>query len=277
MIPIRNVVAACCMLIAYIGNGETIVIKGSDTLGAKLLPLLAESFRASHSERYKQLSFEIAAEGSSTGIASIIEGATDIGMSSREVAPIEFLQAEANHRDIRQIPVARDCLAVVVHPSNPISNLTRKEIEHLFCGDIQNWAGLSLKSGATSVYVRSSASGTYSAFRELALSGRDYGQNSLSMAGNEQIAEEIANNHNAIGYVGLAYANRFGLKILSVDGLSPNHSDYPLTRPLYFLIDHNHFDNPIARDFVNFVLSEEGQEIVESVYFIPVEGQSKLL
>jgi len=259
----------CTALVALPLTAETVIIKGSDTLGAKLIPLLAESFRAEKASTLSNISFEIAAEGSSTGIASIIEGTTDIGMSSRELAPLELSQARAKKVAIAQIQIARDSLAVVVHPTNSIDGLSMQDIENLFCGDIQNWAGVSLQTGNTSVYVRNSASGTYRAFSDLALSGRDYGQEVLSMAGNEQIAEEIANNTHSIGYVGFAYADRLGLKILSIDGIMPQEPDYALSRPLYFLINQNNFKKPIAREFVDFVLSPKGQAIVESVYFLP--------
>jgi phosphate transport system substrate-binding protein len=90
------------------------------------------------------------------------------------------------------------------------------------------------------------------------------------MAGNEQIAAEVAKNPNGIGYVGLAYINTPGVKVLPVDGQQPDSKAYPLARPLYYLINKAETLSPIANDFIGFSMSPEGQAIVNKVHFLSI-------
>lgn len=250
-------------------NAATLVIKGSDTLGAKLVPQMAEAFKAKKDRLGESLAIEIAAEGSATGIASVLDGTADIGMSSRELRPSELERAKARRLELESILVARDALVVIVNERNPLKSISSRELAAIFSGDIKNWAALSNKPGDISVYTRNTSSGTYVSFRKLALQPRDYSEDILKLAGNEQIAHEVANNTNAIGYVGLAYAQRPGIRTLAVDDLLPRDGSYPLERPLYFLINHAGDSKPLRSEFINFALSPKGQELVERVQFLP--------
>ena len=102
------------------------------------------------------------------------------------------------------------------------------------------------------------------------MSSRNYGDETQKMAGNEQIAAEVAKNPNGIGYVGLAYINTPGVKVLPVEGSDPTSADYPLARPLYYLINDNEALGETANDFIGFTLSPEGQEIINRVHFLSV-------
>jgi len=133
-----------------------------------------------------------------------------------------------------------------------------------------NWAAISASAGRISVYTRNTASGTYDLFREKAMDGRDYGKNSQKMAGNEQIASEIARNPSSIGYVGLAYTATPGTKVVPVEGMLANAEDYPLRRTLYYLVDKNIRLSQAANDFIGFTLSPQGQHIIEEVDFLPL-------
>jgi phosphate transport system substrate-binding protein len=135
---------------------------------------------------------------------------------------------------------------------------------------VTDWSAISAEAGEISAYTRNTSSGTYAVFQKLGMNSRDYGTETQKMAGNEQIAAEVAKNPNGIGYVGLAYINTPGVKVLIVDGTEPTASDYPLARPLYYLIDNNKALNSHANDFIGFTLSPEGQEIIEQVHFLPV-------
>src|SRR5215211_2256423 len=109
-------------------NADRLTIKGSDTLGAKLVPQLAEEFKAQSPET----TFDIAAEGSTTGIAAIIDGTAQIGMSSREAKPAEMAAAKAKGVEMKETTVAYDGIGVIVNAANPITNLTKKQIEQIF-------------------------------------------------------------------------------------------------------------------------------------------------
>src|SRR3954462_14783847 len=139
-------------------RAEKLVIKGSDTLGAKLVPQLADQFKAQH----PGTTFDIAAEGSTTGIAAIIDGTAQIGMSSRRAKPAEVGAASAKSVNLRPTIVAYDGIAVIVNSANPIKSLTKKQIEQIFTGEVADWSGLGGSGGKISIYPRNTSSGTYS-------------------------------------------------------------------------------------------------------------------
>lgn len=251
-------------------RAQQLVIKGSDTLGAKLVPQLAEEYKA----RNPGVSFEIAAEGSTTGIAAIIDGTANIGMSSRRAKPTEMSAAQAKGVSMKPIIVAYDGMAVIVNANSPISSLTKRQVEQIFTGDVTDWSAVGGTPGRISVYTRNTSSGTYSDWKELAMKRRDYAPSSQKMAGNEQIAAEVARNPNGIGYVGLAYINAQGIKVVTIDGGTPTKASvlskkYPYARPTFYYT--NGEPSGEAAKFVEFTLSDEGQRIVEKVGFVPVK------
>src|SRR5256714_3789313 len=163
-------------------RADKLVIKGSDTLGAKLVPQLAEQFKAQH----PGTTFDIAAEGSTTGIAAIIDGTAQIGMSSRRAKPAEISAAAAKGVNMKPTIVAYDGLGVIVNAANPIKGLTKKQVEQIFTGEITDWSAVGGSGGKISVYTRNTSSGTYSDWKELAMKKRDYAPGSQKMAGDEQ-------------------------------------------------------------------------------------------
>lgn len=249
---------------------EKIVIKGSDTLGAKMVPQLAEEFKAIKSKDGVEVIFEIAAEGSSTGVAAVIDSTADLGMSSREAKKTEESKALLKGVKMTPITVALDGIALIANENNPMTGITAREVEKIFTGDVEDWSSINGVSGGISIYTRNTSSGTYAVFQQMALRKRDYAPSSQKMAGNEQIASEVAKNPNGIGYVGLAYLGTPGIKTLPVDGVTPEKPTYPFARPLYFYRDGSKEMRPIVKEFVDFCLSKEGQKIVKDVHFISV-------
>ncbi|MGJ8649384.1 MAG: phosphate ABC transporter substrate-binding protein [Opitutaceae bacterium] len=249
---------------------ETIVIKGSDTLGAKMVPQIAEAFKAKMAKQGVEVAFEIAAEGSSTGVASVIDGTAEIGMSSRDPKDKEVAKAKANGIDMKTITVAKDGIAIIVNEASPLESITLEEIELIFTGDVTDWSGISATTGDISAYTRNTSSGTYAVFQQLAMNSRDYGTDTQKMAGNEQIASEVAKNPNGIGYVGLAYIGTPGVKVLPVEGSAPDAAGYPLARPLYYLINKGKALTPLANDFIGYTMSPEGQAIINRVHFLSI-------
>lgn len=249
---------------------ETIVIKGSDTLGAKMVPQIAEAFKAKMAKQGVEVAFEIAAEGSSTGVASVIDGTAEIGMSSRDPKEKEVAKAKANGIDMKTITVAKDGIAIIVNEASPLESITLEEIELIFTGDVTDWSGISATTGDISAYTRNTSSGTYAVFQKLGMNSRDYGSDTQKMAGNEQIASEVAKNPNGIGYVGLAYISTPGVKVLPVEGSAPDAANYPLARPLYYLINKGKALTPLANDFIGYTMSPEGQAIINRVHFLSI-------
>src|SRR6266853_5021497 len=199
-------------------QADRLVIKGSDTLGAKLVPQLAEQFKAQH----PGTTFDIAAEGSTTGIAAIIDGTAQIGMSSRRAKSSEVGAAASKGKNMKPTIVAFDGIAVIMNWANPIKGLTKKQVEQIFTGDVTDWSAVGGSGGKISIYTRNTSSGTYSDFKELAMKKRDYAGSSQKMAGNEQIASEVGKNPNGVGYVGLAYSNASGVKTMPIDTVLPS-------------------------------------------------------
>jgi phosphate transport system substrate-binding protein len=266
-LPVILIALGCA---ATVSRAETLVIKGSDTLGAKLVPQLSEEFKAQHPDT----TFNIAAEGSTTGISAIIDGTAQIGMASRPTKPEEVTAAKGKGVTFKETTVAYDGIAVIVNSANPVKSLTKKQVEQIFTGDITDWSAAGGSSGKISVYTRNTSSGTYSEFKELAMKKRDYAPDSQKLAGNEQIASEVAKNRNGVGYVGLAYTKASGIKVVAIDGAVPSKESvlgkkYPYARPTFYYT--NGEPSGVAKQFVDFTLSDAGQKIVEQVGFVPIK------
>jgi phosphate transport system substrate-binding protein len=265
----KTILLITVLALAASAQAQKLVIKGSDTLGAKLVPMLAEDYKA----RNPGVTFEIAAEGSTTGIAAITDSTAQIGMSSRRAKPTEASAALAKGVTLKPTIVAFDGIGVIVNAGNPLSNLTKRQIEQIFTGDITDWSQVGGAPGKISIYTRNTSSGTYADFKELAMKKRDYASSSQKMAGNEQIAAEVAKNPSGIGYVGLAYLHSPGVKVLSIDGASPTEESviaksYPYARPTFYYT--NGEPSGEAAKFVEFTLSDAGQQTVRKVGFVPV-------
>lgn len=262
--------ATAFALSATLASAGQIVIKGSDTLGAKLVPQLAEAFQAENSGT----SFNIAAEGSSTAFAALLEKTADIGMSSRAAKSTEVSAAKAKGIDLKPITVAYDGMGIIVNEANPVKGLTRKQLEQIFTGDVTDWSAVGGAPGKISVYTRNTSSGTYADFKELAMSKRDYSGEAQKMAGNEQIASEVSKNAAGIGYVGLAYLKTPGTRALEIDGQEPTPANvqsksYPLARPTFFYTAGDAEGE--TKTFIDFTLSPAGQKIAEQVGFVPAK------
>src|SRR6266576_2131742 len=249
---------------------DRLVIKGSDTLGAKLVPQLAEQFKAQH----PGTTFDIAAEGSTTGIAAIIDGTAQIGMSSRRAKSSEVGQAAAKGINMKPTVVAYDGIAVIVNAGNPVKSLTKKQVEQIFTGEVTDWSAVGGSGGKISVYTRNTSSGTYAEFKELAMKKRDYAPDSQKLAGNEQIAQEVGKNPNGAGYIGLAYTKASGIKVVAIDGAMPSKESvlgktYPYARPTFYYTNGD--PAGLAKEFIDFTVGPEGQKIVEQVGFVPIK------
>lgn len=269
MMKLSRLAFAALTLVSSSAFADNIVIKGSDTLGAKLVPQLAEQFKAQH----PGASFDIAAEGSATGFAALIDKTAAIAMASRPAKPEEKTLAQSKGVELKETIVAYDGIAVIVNAANPVKGLTRKQVEQIFTGEIADWSAVGGSAGKISIYTRNTSSGTYAEFREMAMKKRDYAPSSQKLAGNEQIAQEVANNASGIGYVGLAYDKAKGVKVVPVDGKTPDKASvqdksYPYARPTFYYTDGE--PNGTVKEFVDFTLSDAGQKIVEQVGFVPI-------
>src|SRR5213082_2492986 len=268
----KRIYLSLITIISLMGSAyaDRLVIKGSDTLGAKLVPQLAEQFKAQH----PGTTFDIAAEGSATGFAALIDKTAAIGMASRPAKPEEIANGKAKGVDLKETIVAYDGIAVIVNTASSIKGLTKKQVEQVFTGEITDWSAVGGSGGKISVYTRNTSSGTYAEFKELAMKKRDYAPDSQKLAGNEQIAQEVGKNANGVGYVGLAYTKAGGIKVVPIDGASPSKEsvlakNYPYARPTFYYTNGN--PTGAVKDFIDFTVGAEGQKIVEQVGFVPIK------
>ncbi|MEM9399593.1 MAG: phosphate ABC transporter substrate-binding protein [Verrucomicrobiota bacterium] len=258
------------LAITSAAQAEKIIIKGSDTLGAKLVPQLAEAYKVKN----PGTTFEIAAEGSSTGIAAVIDATADLGMASRRAKTKEVSKAASKGVKMSPTVVCYDGIGVIANQGNPIKTLSLKQVEQIFTGDVTDWSAVGGSGGTISIYTRNTSSGTYSSFKKLAMSKRDYAGSSQKMAGNEQIASEVGKNPGGIGYVGMAYLKAPGIRTVPVDGSLPTVANvvsfkYPIARPCFFYT--NGGPQGEAKKFVDFIFTPEGSKIVNRVGFVPAK------
>lgn len=264
MKSITTLVAAAMITMA---GAQTLSLKGSDTLGAKLVPQLAEAFKAAGNKGVK---FEIAAEGSTTAFPALANRTAQIGMSSRKIKEEERTFCKTKGVYIKEHAICHDMICVIVNKNSPLASLTKAQVAKIFTGQVKDWSEIGGGSGAISIYTRNTSSGTYKDWQKLAMGGRDYPSSSLKMAGNEQIAQEVAKNKNGIGYVGLAYSKTPGTKALTIDGVQPtaqNAKRYAYARVCYLYAPDK--ATPEAEAFINFAKSSAGQSIASKVGFIP--------
>lgn len=257
---------AIAAVLTCLSSAQTLSIKGSDTLGAKLIPQLAEKYKA---EGHADVKFEIAAEGSATAFPALANKTAQIGMSSRKAKEEEITDCKTKGVVLKEYPVCFDMLCVIVNKNNPVKNLTKAQVAKVFTGQVKDWSEIGGTPGPVSLYTRNTSSGTYKDWQKMAMDGRDYPASSLKMAGTEQIAQEVAKNKGGIGYVGLAFSETRGTKALNIDGIAPigdNKKTYAYSRECYLYLPED--ATPEATAFLQFVLSPAGQTVITSTGFI---------
>lgn len=251
-------------------------IKGSDTC----LPLVqkeAENYMKGDSKR----SVTVVGGGSGVGISALIEGSTDIAMSSRKMKFEEKNKINEAGKSAREVVIAYDALAVIVNPANKVGKLTREQLEGIFTGKITNWKQVGGADMPIVAYSRETSSGTYEFFKTNVMKNKNFKNGIMSMPATGAVVQSVSQTPGAIGYVGLAYLNsRVKALAISYDKgknyVAPSvetakNKTYPIVRPL-FLYYPNSLKTKVT-PFINFVLSAEGQKIVSQVGYIPTTSK----
>ncbi len=249
-------------------------IKGSDTV----LPLAQKEAEA-YMKNNPSAKLTVTGGGSGIGFAALIEGTTDIAMASRSIKFDEKMKMQNGGKTAKQVVIAKDALTVIVHPSNKVTKLTREQLESIFTGKITNWKQVGGADLAITAYSRETTSGTYEFFKEHVLKNKNYKSGILSMPATGAIIQSISQTPGAIGYVGMAYVTKNVKEIwVSFDGgknyIEPTVANsksgkYPIVRPLYFYYDTK--KEASVKPFVNFVLSAEGQELIDKVGYLSLK------
>ena len=246
-------------------GAEVIRVKGSDTLGAKLVPLLAEAFKA----RNPGLSIEIVAGGSSSAFSELARGTADIGMATRRPRPGEIAAAARNGMRFEEIVACHDIFAVVVHKNNPVPGLTKEQVAGIFTGKIRDWREVGGTPGPITVYTRNTASGSYEIWQKLAMGGLGYAPGAIKVAGGTGVPQLVASDIRAITYVGLAHSRESGIRALPIDGVSPvagKARTYAFALPCFYYLPDK--AKPAARAFVAIAKGEEGRALIEQTGFV---------
>jgi phosphate transport system substrate-binding protein len=273
-------ISAAVSAYSYAESNKSIQIKGSDTM-VNLGQAWAEEFNKLHPD----INVAVTGGGSGTGISSLLNGTCDIAETSRAMEDKEVKQAKEKGIDPVQEIVALDGIAVVVNPKNPVKNLTMDQLRDIFIGNTANWKAVGGPDKEIVLLSREVNSGTHIFFKEHVLrKGKSKGPEefspaSLLMPSSQAIADEVSNNENAIGYYGMGYISP-KQKIIAVakDASSPfveptiesvKNNTYPISRPLYMCTNGN--PRGTVKEFIDFVYSKEGQEIVRKLDFVPIK------
>ncbi len=257
----------------------SVQIKGSDTM-VNLCQAWAEAFMKAHPD----VSIAVTGGGSGTGIAALIGGTCDLAAASRTMKAKEIALATGKGGAPKEWIVARDGLAVAVHPRNPIQRLTISQVAGLFTGSVSNWRQLGGPDMKVVLLSREVNSGTHVYFKEHVLASaaegqpREFSPEALLLPSSQAIADEVASNAAAIGYYGMGYRNEQNAvvaiaKTAADPYVAPSEDTvrsgaYPITRPLMLYVSAT--ASPAAHAFLQFVLSPEGQAIVRQEEFVPV-------
>ena len=252
---------------------ERITIKGSDTM-----VILVQRWTEMYPDK-ANTEFQVTGGGSGTGIAALINGTTNICSSSRPIKKDEVAQLEKKfgYKGL-EIRVAMDGLAIYVHKSNPVKQLTMAQIKDIFTGKITNWKDVGGKDSKILLYSRENNSGTYEFFKEHVLNKQDFAANAQHMAGTAALINAISKDANGIGFGGAAYAKNVKAVPVSKDASSKavsasvgtiHSGEYPISRFLYFYLNTKPVGN--VKKFIDWVISPAGQKVVTEVGYYPIK------
>lgn len=252
------IVTASYLLINSSGSQE-IKIVGSTTVQP-----VAQSLAQAYMEKHPEVKITVQGGDSLVGIRTVQSGLTNIGTASRNLSKEES-------EGLTQYQIGKDGVAVIVNPENPINSLTMDQLKEIYEGKITNWKQVGGKDEPITVIIREIGSGTRLAFEDI-LFGKEIEQNNASVAiSTHQVMQDVAVNSGAIGYVSRNSLNS-DVKLLMIDNVPLTKENiencrYVLQRPLFFLVKGT--SSGVVKDFLDFVMSPEGQLIVNSTEYKP--------
>ncbi len=247
---------------------ESIIVNGSTTV----LPI-GQATAEAYMKNNPNVNISISGGGSGNGIKALIDKTTQVAMSSREMKKEEIELAKSKSVTPVEHKVAIDALTPIVHPTNPVSNLTIEQLSLIYQGKIKNWKELGGKDLKIVVVSRDTSSGTYESWQEKILHKEKVTPTAQLQASSGAVVQAISKNRYAIGYVGIGYVNK-SVKALTVNGIVANDKNalngtFPIARPLYMYTDGQ--PKATVADYLNFVKGPEGQKIVKKEGFVPLK------
>ena len=247
---------------------NTLTITGSTTV----LPIAqktAETFMDIH----PKVNISVRGGGSGVGIAALIDGTCDIADASRPMKTKELKTAREKGINPVETIIAKDGIAIVVHPDNPIKELSLEQLKKIYTGKISKWRDVGGESGSIVVVSRDVASGTFEVFKKVVRKGDQNRDDALMLASNKAVATTVSQTPGSIGYIGLGYLSA-DVKALIIDNVLPSNKtvvsgEYKLARPLFMYT--NGKPKGLVKDLIDFILSPQGQNIVSDIGFVPIK------
>jgi len=249
--------------------GDSITITGSTTV----LPI-AQKAAEVYMKKNPGVRISVAGTGSGDGIKAVIDGTANIGDSSRDMKAKEIKLAKEKGVTPKKFTVALDCIVPVVNPVNPVKDLSLEQLKGIYTGKIKNWKDVGGNDKPIVVISRDSSSGTFEVWNKMVLGKKTRVRPDAQLqASNGAVAQAVAGNKYAIGYVGIGYLND-KLKGLTVGGVTASpktamDKSYPIARGLYMFT--NGEPKGQTAKFIAFVMSDEGQKIAKAEGFVPVK------
>ena len=265
--------------LALAAQQRNITVKGSDTM-----VILGQRWAEVYMKKNPGVTVQVTGGGSGTGIAALINGTTSIAESSRPMKDKEKAEVRSKRgAEVLELPVAVDGLAVYVHESNPVSELSLAQIRAIYTGAVKNWKEVGGKDERIILYSRENNSGTYVYFKEHVLGNADFFPTAQTLPGTAAVINAVAKDRRGIGYGGIAYGK--GIKHLRVkaDDKSPAvdptmekvlSGEYPIARFLYWYFAGA--PTGAMKAFAEWVVSKEGQAVVENVGYYPLSEKDWL-
>jgi phosphate transport system substrate-binding protein len=245
-----------------------VVIKGSNTFGEELGPRLVEEFH----KRQPDVTVEIESKGSGSGFAALLAGQCDMAASSRPINEDEQRLAKAHGFTLNDNVIGYYGVAVIAHKDNPVAGLSHEQVRDIFTGAITNWKQVGGPDAAIDIFIRDPVAGTYLGFQELAMERKPYATSVKQFKSYPAIVEAVRQDENAIGYAGMIFSAKEGVKPIKINGVLPtittvNEGDYPYSRTLR-LYTNKGSESDATRAFVWFAQSSTGQNMLRDLGFV---------
>lgn len=255
-----------------------ITLKGSDTM-VELAQRWAEEYIR---EQAGDVLIQVTGGGSGTGLASLVNGTTDLATASRSIKDKEIKALKNKGFEVKEYITAQDGLSVYLNQENSIKEMSFPQLDKIFTGKTKNWKELGGMDATIILYGRENSSGTYSFFKKVVLEGKDFVQNISTLPGTASIIQAVSRDPKGIGYGGVGYSSGIQLVKLKKEDIDEAYhpteenvasGNYPLSRPLFIYTTDIILDQkPEIQDFLDWVLSLEGQKLVTEVGYFPIQS-----
>ena len=272
-LSLTGVIMIALLVFAFMPAPKKITVKGSDTM-----VILAQKWAEVYMKAHQETVVQVTGGGSGTGISALINGATDICNSSRPMKQSEMDKLKERYASMGiEIPCAKDGITIFLNASNPVGELTLKQLSNIFSGKTRNWKEVGGPDQDIKLYGRENSSGTYVFFKDNVVK-TDYAASCQTLPGTAAVVNAVAKDKYGIGYGGAAYATGVKHCMVKKDDKSQafvanaetvKSGQYPITRYLYMYLRNRPTGETKA--YIDWILSPEGQKLVTEIGYFPVK------